>query len=63
MTRKISENEARQGRLGRPVLIVLSVSRLLAAIYLLGMGFWAQSSDDLSSERSSIDRQIGEIEG
>jgi len=63
MTRKIPEENARQGRLGLPVLIVLGVSLLLAAVYLLGTGLWVQTSNELAQEPSAIERQSKDIEG
>lgn len=38
--RPLSGPESRQGRLGRPVLIVLAVSLILVTLYVIGLMIW-----------------------
>ncbi len=53
--RKISATSARQGRMGRPVVIVLVVSTLLAGIALFAA--WGWRADDLASTAPNNARQ------
>ena len=43
MTKKIDENKARQGRQGRPVLVVLVVGLILALIVWWGVGMFGEA--------------------
>jgi uncharacterized membrane protein len=45
MQKTISSNKARQGPLGRPVLIVLIVALLLALGAWAGVAFWGEKID------------------
>lgn len=53
--RKINATRARQGRMGRPVVVVLAVSTLLAGIALFAA--WGWRADDLASTAPNNARQ------
>lgn len=57
---KLSENKARQGRLGRPVLVILVVSLLLALLVWGGVGLYGNAiapEEPLGSEPPPVDAQ------
>lgn len=58
--RKINATRARQGRMGRPVVVVLVVSTLLAAAALFAA--WGWRADDLASTAPNNARQTGDAE-
>lgn len=45
MQRTVSTERARQGKLGRPVFLVLVSSLFLCLVYLIGMSVWALFQD------------------
>lgn len=53
MPRIISPKKARQGRLGRPVLVVLCVSLFLCLAYLVGMVIWAYGTQHDTAGRET----------
>lgn len=52
----VSGSEARQGGLGRPVLLVLSASLVLLAIYVIGLVIWAET--DLKHQPSDPNHPV-----
>lgn len=56
--RTTTGTQARQGRLGQPVLAVLAVSLVLIALYVVGLMLWA-GTDALRRTTSEPGRPLG----
>ena len=53
MEKTVSTDKARQGRLGRPVLVVLVVALLLAMAVWAGLEMWGEQIDATASDDAS----------
>jgi hypothetical protein len=60
----VQDDQARQGRKGRPVLMVLVASLVLLGIYMVGMMVWSGStSPDSASQNASRQSTTGSASG